>query len=74
MVPLAKPEYGPAPYHANELINGVCGVNPKSEGLIAYWKFDKSDNGRVIKDLTGNGRDAVATSNIKWVEGVKCSN
>ncbi|MCT3809774.1 hypothetical protein CMU40_00695 [Elizabethkingia anophelis] len=58
----------------NELINGVCGVNPKSEGLIAYWKFDKSDNGRVIKDLTGNGRDAVATSNIKWVEGVKCSN
>lgn len=58
----------------NELVNGVCGINSKSEGLIAYWKFDKSDDGKVIKDLTGNGRDAIATNNIKWVEGVKCSN
>lgn len=58
----------------NELINGACGVNPKSEGLIAYWKFNESNDGRTIKDLTGNGRDAIASNNIEWVQGVKCSN
>ncbi|WP_372483457.1 DUF1735 and LamG domain-containing protein [Elizabethkingia anophelis] len=58
----------------NELVNGVCGINPKSEGLIGYWKFDNSNNGRVIKDLTGNGHDAIATNNITFVEGIKCNN
>ena len=58
----------------NELTNGACGVNPKSEGLIAYWKFNESNDGRTIKDLTGNGRDAIASNNIEWVQGVKCSN
>lgn len=58
----------------SELINGVCGINPKSEGLIGYWKFDNSNNGRVIKNLTGNGHDAIATNNITFVEGIKCNN
>ena len=58
----------------NELTNGACGVNPKSEGLIAYWKFNESNDGRTIKDLTGNGRDAIASNNLEWVQGVKCSN
>lgn len=58
----------------NELVNGVCGINPKSEGLIGYWKFDQSDNGKVVKDISGNNHDATALNPIKWVEGVKCSN
>ncbi|PUB26386.1 uncharacterized protein DUF1735 [Elizabethkingia sp. YR214] len=57
----------------NEIANGVCGVDPKSEGLISYWKFNESD-GKVVKDLSDNGHDAIANTSITWVQGVKCSN
>ncbi|HAY3536222.1 DUF1735 and LamG domain-containing protein [Elizabethkingia anophelis] len=57
----------------NELINGICGIDPKAPGLIGYWKFNES-NAKVVQDLTGNGHDATAFRDITWVEGVKCSN
>lgn len=31
-------------------------VNPASDGLVAYWKFNEG-SGNVIKDATGNGTD-----------------
>ncbi|MNK06818.1 hypothetical protein D3C87_247210 [compost metagenome] len=41
---------------ANELQLGICGVDPKSNGLVAYWKFNEG-TGSIFKDATGNGYD-----------------
>ena len=56
---------------AVELKNNQCYVDPASPGLIAYWRFNGSD-GNVVADLTGHGYDAVAATNINWLENVKC--
>ena len=54
-----------------ELKNNQCYVDPASEGLIAYWRFNGS-TGNVVTDLTGHGYDAVAANPITWKTGVKC--
>lgn len=56
---------------AVELKNNQCYVDPASEGLIAYWRFNGSD-GNVVPDLTGHGYDAVAVTSISWIDNVKC--
>ena len=40
----------------SEIANNMYAVNPKSFGLITYWKIDEG-KGDVIHDYTGNGRD-----------------
>jgi len=40
-------------------------VEPKSEGLVAYWKFD-DEAALSVQDHTGNGNHAVANSALKW--------
>ena len=40
----------------SELKNGLCGVDPKSEGLVAYWKLNDGQ-GHIFKDATGHGYD-----------------
>jgi hypothetical protein len=40
----------------SEIATGLCGVDPKSDGLVAYWKMDQSE-GTIILDKTGNGYD-----------------
>ena len=40
-------------------------VDPQSEGLVAYWKFDEGA-GNTVKDHTGNGNNAVANTTLKW--------
>ena len=40
-------------------------VDPKSEGLVAYWKFD-DESALSVKDYTGNGNHAVANKTLKW--------
>nr|WP_320036616.1 DUF1735 and LamG domain-containing protein [uncultured Bacteroides sp.] len=40
----------------SELKLGLCGVDPKSEGLISYWKMNEG-TGYIFKDATGNGYD-----------------
>lgn len=40
----------------SEIVNNMYAVNPKSTGLITYWKIDEG-KGDVIHDYTGNGRD-----------------
>lgn len=48
-------------------------VDPASEGLIAYWKFDEGPEGElidkkqnVIKDHTANGNNLYSASPLKW--------
>ncbi|TDS17581.1 DUF1735 and LamG domain-containing protein [Sphingobacterium paludis] len=54
-----------------EINNGRCGVDPASAGLIGYWKFNDAE-GRTVRDISGNNRDAVAMRDIVWVPGVRC--
>lgn len=56
---------------ASQLQENLCYVNPTSEGLIAYWRFNGSE-GRNVTDLTGHGHTAVASEDITWVEGIRC--
>ena len=39
-----------------EMANGICGVDPSTEGLVAYWKLNEG-KGPVFKDATGHGYD-----------------
>lgn len=41
---------------ASEIQLGLCGVDPKAEGLVAYWKMNEG-SGHVFHDATGNGYD-----------------
>lgn len=40
----------------SEIQGGMAGVDPKSNGLIAYWKMNQA-SGTTIQDVTGNGYD-----------------
>lgn len=40
-------------------------VNPLSDGLVAYWKFDDGV-GNSIKDHTLNGNHATSSATLKW--------
>ena len=42
-------------------------VDPKSEGLVAYWKFDEGA-GNTIKDYSVNGNDLTVDSNPGWTK------
>lgn len=41
---------------SSEIQVGICGVDPKTEGLVAYWKMNEG-SGHIFHDLTGNGYD-----------------
>jgi hypothetical protein len=41
---------------ASQIATGLCGVDPHSEGLVAYWKFNENQ-GHVFHDATGHGYD-----------------
>lgn len=41
-------------------------VDPKSEGLVAYWKFDEG-TGVLIKDYSVNANHATASEALKWI-------
>lgn len=55
---------------AQELIDNRYSVDPESDEvkgkLYAYWKFDEGE-GNIVHDRSGNGNDAVAASDVKWV-------
>lgn len=56
----------------NEIQDNACYVDPKSEGLLAYWRFNAvQEDGRVL-DETGNGFDAIPHGSYTWIENVKC--
>lgn len=56
----------------SEIANGICGIDPKSQGLIGYWKFNEG-TGKTATDLSGNGFNAVANANVTWLPNVRCN-
>jgi hypothetical protein len=52
-----------------EIWDNMYDVDPATEGLVAYWKFDEPGN--IVKDMTGNGNDAVADHDVLWPEGIE---
>lgn len=56
---------------AAELKNNVCYVDPASNGLLAYWRFNAIQN-NTVEDLTGHGYDATTMASLPLVEGVRC--
>ena len=58
----------------NEIQGNACYVDPKTDGLLAYWRFNAvQDDGVTVRDETGNGFDAIAENKVfTWIENVKC--
>jgi hypothetical protein len=56
-----------------QIQDGVCYVDPTSEGLVAYWRFDgeTQEDGSVL-DMTGHGHNAQPYRAIQWVDNQKC--
>ena len=52
-----------------ELEDGICYVDPTSEGLISYWRFDgeTQEDGTVL-DMTGHGHNAKPYGDITYVD------
>lgn len=48
-----------------EIANHRYSVEPDTEGLVAYWKFDEGA-GEIVKDHTANGNDAKANKPLTW--------
>jgi hypothetical protein len=59
---------------AVELQENLCYVDPASNGLLAYWRFNGTATGNDVPDLTGHGYTAVAIKPIVWIAGVRCPN
>jgi hypothetical protein len=59
---------------ATELQENLCYVDPASNGLLAYWRFNGTEQAGNIPDLTGHGYTAVAAKPLAWVAGVRCPN
>ena len=49
-----------------EIAGNFYSVDPKSKGLVGYWKMDDSTSPNIIKDATGNGNDATANNPLSW--------
>lgn len=52
---------------ADDIKKSMYRVDPESEGLVAYWKFDEG-NGTSIKDYTGKNPSLNANKPLTWVE------
>ncbi len=52
-----------------EIFASMYDVDPKTPGLLAYWKFNEG-SGDTVKDWTGNGNDAVAHKPATWPDGI----
>ena len=57
-----------------EIQDNACYVDPKTPGLLAYWRFNAvQEDGITVRDETGNGFDAKASSSsIQWIDNVRC--
>lgn len=54
-----------------QLLNNMCAVNPQSDGLYGYWKFD-AGQGSTIADVTGHGHTGTVSGPPLWVTGIRC--
>lgn len=59
---------------AGEIQDNICYVDPTSEGLLAYWRFNEEQENGNVRDLTGHGYDAVNFRNnrLQFTENVRC--
>ncbi len=57
----------------SQIQDGMCYVDPTSDGLIAYWRFDGQlqEDGTVL-DETGHGHNAHPSGTINWLDNQKC--
>ena len=58
--------------NAIELENNQCYVDPKSEGLIGYWRLDGLDENGKFVDMTGNGNHGTPNRAPAWSGDIKC--
>lgn len=56
-----------------QIQSGVCYVDPTSDGLVAYWRFngEVQSDGSVL-DETGHGHNAVPHGSIQWPDNQRC--
>ena len=57
-----------------EIQDNACYVDPKTPGLLGYWRFNAvQPDGVTVRDETGNGFDAKALrGNIQWIDNIRC--
>ena len=57
----------------DQIDNGICYVDPTSEGLLAYWRFngEVQDDGTIL-DETGHGYNATPFGTVNYVDNQKC--
>ncbi len=51
-----------------EINANMCGADPQSEGLVAYWKFNEGE-GHVFKDASNHGMDMDWSKTKRAVSG-----
>ncbi len=58
----------------DELNAGICYVDPTTDGLVAYWRFngETQDANGTVRDETGHGYDAVPFGSVTYVDNQKC--
>lgn len=58
---------------ANDMKNNLCYVDPASEGLVAYWRFDSVNESGEVPDMTGHGYNAKPRrGGMTFMEDVRC--
>ncbi len=50
-----------------EIVNNFYEVDPTSEGLIAYWKFNEGQ-GNLIKDYSVHANHVTAVNDLSWTK------
>ena len=53
-----------------QIQNNMFAINPKTEGLEAYWKLNEGEGNKFV-DATGHGNNAVSLGTTNWVHGVR---
>lgn len=56
----------------NEIQDNACYVDPTTDGLLAYWRFNEVQEDGSVRDETGNGFNAIPRGSYTWIENVKC--
>lgn len=48
-----------------EIAEGIYGVDPETEGLVSYWKFDEGQGDKVM-DYSANKNNLKSANTLKW--------
>lgn len=50
-----------------QIASSMYEVDPNTDGLVAYWKFDEGV-GKQVKDHTANGNNITAVNDLTWTK------